>query len=228
MAKEKILIIEDEEDIRDLVVYNLDKEGYTVHGVTTGEEGLERISENPPDLIILDLMLPGISGLDVCRILKSDQETEMIPIVMLTARDGEVDIVAGIEVGADDYVTKPFSPRVLIARIRAILRRKPDTKVEDQDCIRAGDITIHLGKYEVLVRDEPVNLTPTQFRILHFIAKRPGWVFTRNQIIDGIGDGTVVVTDRTVDVQMVSLRKKLGPYASYIETVRGVGYRLKM
>ncbi len=227
MAKERILIVEDEKDILDLVMHNLDREGYIVVGVTTGEEGLEKVRKNPPDLIILDLMLPGISGLDVCRLLKTDRETERIPVLMLTAKVGEADIVAGLEVGADDYVIKPFSPRVLVARIRAVLRRKSNVTSDDLDCVRAGDITIHLGRHEVLAGDERVDLTPTEFRILHFMARRPGWVFTRNQIIDGIGEGNVVVTDRAVDVQIVSLRRKLGACADYIETVRGVGYRFK-
>jgi two-component system phosphate regulon response regulator PhoB len=227
MAKEKILIVEDEEDIRELVVHNLNSEGYTARGVATGEEGLEEVRKVPPDLIVLDLMLPGISGLDVCRLLKTDSDTEQIPILMLTAKSGEADIVAGLEVGADDYVTKPFSPRVLVARIRTVLRRKSDINLKDSDCIKVGDIAIHLGRYEVLVRDERVDLTPTEFRILNFMARRPGWVYTRNQIIDGIGDGSVIVTDRAVDVQIVSLRRKLGPCGSYIETVRGVGYRLR-
>lgn len=227
MPREKILVIEDEKDILELVIHNLDKEGYTAFGVTTGEEGLERVRKAPPDLIVLDLMLPGMSGLDVCRILKTDMETEHIPILMLTAKGGETDIVAGLEVGADDYVTKPFSLRVLIARVRAVLRRKSNAVRRDRDYITTNDISIHAGRYEVLVRGKRVDLTPTEFRILRFMARRPGWVFTRNQIIDSIGEGNAVVTDRAVDVQIVSLRRKLGPCSDYIETVRGVGYRFK-
>ncbi len=227
MSKESVLIIEDESDILELVKINLEKEGYRVDGVTTGEAALEKARSNPPHLMVLDLMLPGIDGLDVCRILKNDPKTQHIPILMLTAKAEEADVVTGLEIGADDYIAKPFSPRVLIARIRAVLRRKSNETVGKTESVKVNDLVIHPGRHEVLLKGKPVVLTPTEFRILHFLARRPGWVFTRHQIIDGIGEGDPVVTDRSVDVQIVSIRKKLGAHGKLIETVRGVGYRLK-
>lgn len=227
MVKEKILIIEDEEDILELVKYTLTKEGYEVSGVLSGEDGLKAARSNLPNLIVLDLMLPGLSGLDVCRLLKNDPKTGHIPIVMLTAKGEESDIVTGLEMGADDYMTKPFSPRVFIARIRTVLRRKTEQPTDVHETLRIHEITITPGRHEVLVKEKPVDLTPSQFRILHLLARRPGWVFTRYQIVDGIRDGETIVTDRSVDVQIVGLRKKLGLAGKYVETVRGVGYRFK-
>jgi len=227
LSKESVLVIEDETDILELVKFNLEKEGYRVDSVTTGEAALEKARSNPPHLMVLDLMLPGIDGLDVCRILKNDPKTQNIPILMLTARSEEADVVTGLEIGAEDYVTKPFSPRVLVARIRAVLRRKSSETVGKSESVKVNDIVIHPGRHEMLLKGKPVILTPTEFRILHLLARRPGWVFTRHQIIDGIGEGDPVVTDRSVDVQIVSIRKKLGAYGKLIETVRGVGYRMK-
>jgi two-component system phosphate regulon response regulator PhoB len=227
MAAERILVVDDERDILELLDYNLSKEGYKVTGVTTGEEALEAAREKTPDLIVLDLMLPGLDGLEVARELKADPDTRSVPIVMLTAKGEEADIVAGLELGADDYVTKPFSPRVLLARIRAIFRRQAQEVPDKDSVIEHADLRIHPGRHEVSVKGEPVSLTYTEFRILHFLARRPGWVFTRYQIVDGSQGGDAVVTMRSVDVHMVSLRRKLGPCADYIETVRGVGYRLK-
>jgi two-component system phosphate regulon response regulator PhoB len=227
MAKESLLIVEDEESILELLDYNLSKEGYDVSEVRSGEEALEAARSGSPDLIVLDLMLPGLDGFDVCRILKGDPKTTGIPIVMLTAKGEESDIVAGLELGADDYVTKPFSPKVLVARIRAVLRRGPKAKPDDGSALKIHEIQIHPGRHEVLAGGEPVKLTSTEFRILHFLAGRPGWVFTRDQIIEAIhGDGHHV-TDRSIDVQIMSLRKKMGDCGRYIETVRGVGYRFK-
>jgi two-component system alkaline phosphatase synthesis response regulator PhoP len=226
-GKAKILVIEDDEDIRELISFNLRKEGYQVLDSESGEEGLDMVSTEKPDLIVLDLMLPGVDGLDVCRALKSDSATAMIPVIMVTAKGEEADIVAGLELGADDYVTKPFSPRVLTARIRACLRKKAQKPPDDKSVIRINDLVIHPGRHEVLIAGKPVKLTLTEFRILHFLASRPGWVFTRYQIVDAVKREDYFVTDRTVDVQVVGLRKKLRSYGKYIETVRGVGYRFK-
>jgi len=227
MARERILVVDDEEDILELVGYNLRKEGYEVECVDTGEKALNAARSRVPDLIVLDLMLPGANGLEVCRILKNDPATTHVAIVMLTARGEEADIVAGLELGADDYVTKPFSPRVLAARVRAVLRRKSAEVTDDESPIKVGDLHVHPGRHEVLVGGEPVDLTLTEFRILHFLARRPGWVFTRYQLVDGARGPDAIVTDRSVDVHMVSLRRKLGDLGNLIETVRGVGYRLR-
>lgn len=227
MSKEKILLVEDEEDIQEVVQYNLSKEGYRVEGVTSGEDAFKKVKEEAYNLIILDLMLPGMDGLEVCRILKNDGQTAHIPIIMLTAKGEESDIVLGLEFGADDYITKPFSPRVLIARIRAALRRKQRAEHDDSSVIAIDELKIHPSRYEVFVKGTPVKLTSTEFGILLCLAKRPGWVFTRYQIIDAVKGEDYIVTDRAVDVQIVSLRKKLGPLGHMIETVRGVGYRFK-
>lgn len=225
MAGEKILVIDDEEDILELVDFNLSRNGFQVLSASDGEEALEVAKSDTPDLIILDLMLPGIDGLEVCRLLKRDDKTAHIPIVMLTAKGEEADVVTGLELGADDYVTKPFSPKVLVARVRAVLRRKAQEPIDEGTVINSGDLVIHPGRHEVLVKGEPVELTHTEFQILHLLARRPGWVFTRDRIIDEARGEDYPVTDRSVDVHIVSLRKKLGEAASHVETVRGVGYR---
>ena len=227
MSNEKILVVDDEEDILELVRYNLAKEGYQVKCVTSGEDALKAASEETPDIVLLDLMLPGVHGLDVCRNLKSNESTMNIPIVMLTAKGEDADIVAGLELGADDYVTKPFSPRVLLARIRVVLRRKLETQPSEVSILKIHDFVINPGRHEALVKGLPVVLTATEFGILHFLARRPGWVFSRDQIISSVKGQDYAVTDRSVDVQIVGLRKKLGQAGSFIETVRGVGYRFK-
>jgi two-component system alkaline phosphatase synthesis response regulator PhoP len=227
MAGKRILVADDEEDILELVAYNLTRDGYRVECVMTGEQALKQARADVPDLIVLDLMLPGVGGLDVCKILKNDPKTSSIPVVMLTAKGEEADIVAGLELGADDYVTKPFSPRVLVARIRAVLRRRELQPLDENASIKVGDLVIHPGRHEVMVPGGPVELTFTEFRILHLLARRPGWVFTRYQIVDGVQGADAIVTDRSVDVHIVSLRRKLGVLGDYIETVRGVGYRFK-
>jgi len=227
---QSILVIEDEEDIRELVSYNLLREGYQVASVATGEDGLKSVDLRPPQLILLDLMLPGIDGLSVCQRLKSNPNTESIPIVMLTAKGEESDIVSGLNLGADDYIAKPFSPKVLLARVRAVLRRADDQPPAEEDSpeiYQIHDLVIHHGRHEVTVGGELVDLTSTEFRVLTLLARRPGWVFTRQQILDGIHSGSYAITDRAVDVQIVGLRKKLGSAGRYIETVRGVGYRFK-
>jgi two-component system phosphate regulon response regulator PhoB len=227
MAKDRVLVVDDEEDILELVQYNLNKEGYEVTCAASGEKALQLARAELPDLILLDLMLPGVGGLDVCRLLKGDQRTAHIPIIMLTAKTEESDIVLGLEMGADDYITKPFSPRVVSARVRAVLRRKRAEPVSEEQTIQIRELIIHPGRREVLVKGKAVELTFTEFSVLHTLARRPGWVFTRSQIVDAVRGDEYPVTDRSVDVQIVSLRKKLGPCATYIETVRGVGYRLK-
>ncbi|MDD4890127.1 MAG: response regulator transcription factor [Phycisphaerae bacterium] len=227
MAKQHVLVVDDEENIQELVRYNLAKNGYQVSCVGSGEDALKAARLKMPDLILLDLMLPRIDGLQVCRELKGDAKTRTIPVVMLTAKGEEADIVAGLELGADDYVTKPFSPRVLLARVRAVLRRKAGEQPDEAEVVVGGPITVHPGRHEVLVAGQPVEMTHTEFRILHLLVRQPGWVFTRVQIVEGAQGPDVIVTDRSVDVHMVSLRRKLGQAGDLIETVRGVGYRFK-
>lgn len=230
MDKAHILVIEDEEDILELVSFNLKKEGFKVSGALTGEDGLELARKEHPDLIVLDLMLPGIDGLEVCRSLKKDSETRGIAVIMLTAKSEETDIVVGLELGAEDYVTKPFSPKVLLARIRTVLRRVEGSADEDDGAdqtIKIHEMVIHPGRQEVLVKGKPVQLTTTEFNLLRFLARRPGWVFTRQQILDAVRGNDTIVTDRAVDVHVVGLRRKLRGAGKAIETVRGVGYRLK-
>ncbi|MBM3317680.1 MAG: response regulator transcription factor [Candidatus Eisenbacteria bacterium] len=227
MAEAHILIVEDEEDILQLIEYNLLKEGFTAACARTGEEALRLARDEQPDLVLLDLMLPGIDGLEVCRTLRRQPPTAMTPIVMLTAKGEEADIVAGLELGADDYITKPFTPKVLVARIRTVLRRRAAAPVEKDSILRIHGIEIHPGRHEVLVGGKRVELTFTEFRLLQLLAGRPGWVFTRYQIVNAVRGEDYVVTDRAVDVQIVGLRKKLGEAGRYIETVRGVGYRFR-
>ncbi|MBN2645813.1 MAG: response regulator transcription factor [Desulfuromonadaceae bacterium] len=229
--KKTILIVEDEEDILALIHYNLVREGYQVLTATTGEEGLQCVRHYLPDLVLLDLMLPAMDGLDVCRALKRDVKTRAVPIVMLTAKGEEADIVTGLELGAADYVTKPFSPKVLLARIKAVLRRDQEADPGDDETssevIERHGLTIHPGRNEVLVHGRSVELTFTEFRVLYFLASRPGWVFTRYQIVNAVRGEDYSVTDRAVDVQIVGLRRKLGECGRAIETVRGVGYRFR-
>ena len=227
MAKETILVVEDEEDILELLRYNLAKEGYGVIGAATGEEALKAARERLPDLVLLDLMLPGLDGLEVCRRLQQEARTRRLPIIMLTAKGEEADIVAGLELGAADYITKPFSPRVLLARVRAVLRRRQTAVPAEAAALQVHELVIHPGRHEALAAGRPLELTGTEFRLLHILARRPGWVFTRAQIVSLVHGDDYPVSDRSVDVQVVSLRKKLGPYGKYLETVRGVGYRFK-
>ncbi|MEJ2587718.1 MAG: response regulator [Deltaproteobacteria bacterium] len=227
MEKEHILVVDDEEDILELVRFNLEREGYRVTTSDSGETAIQNAVDKRPDLIVLDLMLPGLDGLEVTKYLKGEPKTRDIPIVMLTAKGEESDVVIGLELGADDYVTKPFSPKILIARIKAVLRRKGQGEGDSSETIKIHNLIIHPGRREVVVDGKPVELTYTEFGVLHFLIKRPGWVYTRNQIVDAVKGEDYFVTDRTVDVQMVGLRRKLGPAGTYIETVRGVGYRFK-
>jgi two-component system phosphate regulon response regulator PhoB len=226
MARENILVVDDEQDVLELLRYNLDREGYKVSTAASGEEAIRKAEARLPSLVILDLMLPDVDGLEVCRRLKSNLKTAHVPVIMLTAKGEEADIVTGLELGADDYVTKPFSPKVLIARLRRVLHRAKTADTE-RGAIKLRDLTINPARHEVLVKGKSVEMTLTEFNILYMLAKRPGFVFTRYQIVDAIHGSDYVVTDRAVDVQIVSLRKKLGPLGGLIETVRGVGYRFK-
>ena len=227
MQKLKILIIEDDLDIRKLTHYNLTREGYDVVEAGTGDDGLAYVQKEAIDLILLDLMLPGIDGLEVCRRIRADEQFKNIPIIMLTAKGEESDIVVGLEVGADDYVTKPFSPRVLVARVRAVLRRKKPVESTDESILNVKNIVIDSLRHEVRVDNEHVEMTRTEFEVLKYLAQRPGWVRTRGQIVDAVHGDLYPVTERSVDVQIVGLRKKLGDSCTLIETVRGVGYRFK-
>ena len=227
MARNKIFIIEDEEDIVELLRHNLTRERFEVSAASDGEKALKAIAREIPSLILLDLMLPGIDGLEVCRVLKKDPKTADIPIVMLTAKGEESDIITGLELGADDYITKPFSIKVLVARLRALMRRRQKPPAEKNAVIRIHDLVINPGRHEVLIKGKPVEMTFSELRILHLLAGRPGWVMTREQIVDAVRGEDYAVTDRAVDVQIVGIRKKLGSRADYIETVRGVGYRFK-
>ena len=227
MSKETILVVDDEEDILELVRFNLSREGYDVRCAASGEEAQGIIASEKVDLLVLDLMLPGMDGLELTRRLKSGSSSAELPIVMLSAKGEEVDIVAGLELGADDYVTKPFSPRVLIARVRSVLRRQSQPTADTEEVLQIHDLVIHPGRRSVTMAGEPLDLTFTEFQVLAFLARRPGWVFTRGQIVDAVRGEDYPVTDRSVDVQIVGLRKKMGAAGSYIETVRGVGYRFK-
>ena len=227
MSKKAIFVVEDEEDIQELMRVNLVREGYAVLAAASGETAVKAITAKVPDLILLDLMLPGLDGLEVCRLLKKDPKTAGIPIVMVTAKDAESDVVAGLELGADDYITKPFSMKVLTARVRAVLRRKAKPPADRNVPVRVHDIEVSPGRHEVLVKGKKVEMTFSELRILHLLASRPGWVMTREQIVDSVRGEDYAVTDRAVDVQIVGIRKKLGSRADCIETVRGVGYRFK-
>ena len=227
MSRQSVLVVEDEEDIMEVIRFNLEKEGYEVNQALSGEKALQVIENNLPSLVLLDLMLPGINGLDLCRIFKQNDRTKAIPVIMLTAKSEDADIVAGLEMGAEDYITKPFSPRVLLARVRTVLRRRESGVKDDSSVIQVEGMQIHPGRHEVTMGDNGVDLTPSEFRILHYLARRPGWVYSRDQIIDAIRGHGYVVTDRAIDVQVVGLRKKLGDYGKFIETVRGIGYRFR-
>jgi two-component system, OmpR family, alkaline phosphatase synthesis response regulator PhoP len=226
MAKGRILVIDDEKDLIELVRYNLEKDGFLVRGAQDGESGLSTAIKELPDLIVVDLMLPGIDGLDVCRALRSDTRTARIPIIMLTAKSEESDRILGLELGADDYVTKPFSPRELIARIKAVLRRTSASQ-EPSEVIRRGSLTIDLTRRAISCAGEAIALTATEFRLLQFFSTHPGRVFSRAELIDGVLGRDVAVEDRTIDVHITGLRRKLGNCGEWIETVRGFGYRFR-
>ncbi len=229
MSNKTILVVDDEADILQLIQYNLEKEGYNSLTAASGEEAIREAHRRLPNLIILDLMLPGLDGIEVCKQLRSTEDTKYIPILMVTAKSEESDIITGLEVGADDYITKPFSPKVLIARIRAILRRSRRNPIKEgrEPYIKIHEIQIDTSKHEVISSGTPLLLSVTEFAILEFLARNPGWVFSRNQIIGAVKGEDYPVTERSVDVQILGLRKKLGNQGHMIETVRGIGYRMK-
>jgi two-component system phosphate regulon response regulator PhoB len=232
MARETILVVEDDENIQQLVGYNLAKAGFHVIYADKGEQAFDLIRIEKPALVVLDLMLPGLNGFEVCKLLRKDPKTRNLPIVMLTAKSEENDMAMGLDLGADDYITKPFSPKILISRIKAALRRKEGLSEEGSEGRNKGTITLHEitidpNRYEVLVAGKTVSLTVTEFSILELLARRPGWVFNRQQIIDGVRGDDYFITPRAVDVQVFGLRKKLGEAGKYLETVRGIGYRMQ-
>ncbi|MCF6335000.1 MAG: response regulator transcription factor [Spirochaetales bacterium] len=228
MPKETVLIVDDEESILKLIKYNLENDGYKTAAAASGESALSKAFEITPDIIVLDLMLPGLNGLEVCRLLSKDKRTSHIPILMLTARSDDSDIIEGLEAGADDYITKPFSPKILIARLKTILRRahknNPDTSL--QTAISIHKIYINLEKHEVTTEGSQVELSFTEFAILTFLCRNPGWVYSRNQIISAVKGENYPVTERSVDVQILGIRKKLKNQGEFLETVRGIGYRM--
>ncbi len=225
MKKEKILIVEDETDIRDVLAYNLDKEGYLVSTAPDGEKGLDLVEKEIPDLVLLDLMLPGLDGLDVCRRMKEIPSTKNIPIIMVTAKGEESDIVLGLGLGADDYVKKPFSPRELIGRVKAVLRRGRPKDLDATKKIIIRELEIDPVKHEVRSKGKNIFFTLTEFRLLHHLASNPGRVFSRDLLLNiAVGEKKFVV-DRNVDVHVRTIRKKLEDLDYMIETVRGVGYR---
>ncbi|OQX19641.1 MAG: DNA-binding response regulator [Desulfobulbaceae bacterium A2] len=231
MARENILVVEDDEDIQQLVSYTLLKAGFQPVCADSAEQAQTLLDKESYACMLLDLMLPGMSGLELSRALRAQDKYRQLPIVMLTAKGEENDVVQGLDSGADDYLPKPFSPRVLVARLRAVLRRRQRQQEENSEeaalSLVCGDIAIHLGRHEVSLAGQPLQLTTTEFGILALLTKRPGWVFTRQQIIDAVRGYDYTITPRAVDVQIFGLRKKLGQAGDAIETVRGIGYRLR-
>ena len=226
MSKSKILIIEDDKDITELVEYNLEREGFSVVSVTNSEEALNRLSKDLPNLIILDLMLPGIDGLETCRLIKQEIQLQNIPIIMLTAKSEESDVVVGLQLGGDDYITKPFSPKVLLARIKAVLRRGSG-RTSNSAIKNFGELVIDSLKFRIIFQGKLIELTSIEFKILEFLSRSPGRVFTRDQIMDNVWKEGKFIVDRAVDVHVRGLRKKLNKAADFVETVRGIGYRFK-
>ena len=226
LKKQKIVVVEDESDILEVLRYNLERENWRVLSSRDGVQGLDLVKRELPDLLLLDLMLPSMDGLEICRRLKRDPLTESLPIIILSAKGEESDVVLGLEMGADDYVTKPFSPKELLARMRAVLRRG-SAKDDDSKLTRIEypGLVIDIERHEVRVDDRPVSFTATEMRLLHFLASHPGRVFTRDQLISRAIGAHAVVLERNIDVHVRALRKKIGPHRDRIETVRGVGYR---
>lgn len=224
-----ILVVEDEDDIRELISYNLEREGFAVGGAVSGEKALEYLGKRPVDLVVLDLMLPEMDGLEVCRRIRNDASLQKLPVLIVTAKAEETEVVVGLELGADDYLCKPFKIRELVARVKALLRRSDATApvLATEEIIERGHLFLHAGRREARLRGKLLDLTFTEFEVLRLLASRPGWVFSRYQIVDAIRGRDYPVTDRSVDVQLVGLRRKLGKDAQLLETVRGVGYRFK-
>ncbi len=228
LKTEKIVVIEDETDILEVIAYNLKREGYDVVTSTSGEDGWDKIEKTKPNLVVLDLMLPEVDGIELCKKLKSDPMTQSIPVIMVTAKGEESDVVLGLGVGADDYVTKPFSPRELTARVKAVLRRsKTKGETDRRERVAFDGVVIDPQRHEVKVDGESVALTATEFRLLHFLASHPGRVFTRDHLLTGVIGEDAIVIDRNIDVHVRAIRKKLGGRREFIETIRGVGYRFK-
>ena len=227
MSRPSVLIVEDDREIADLVQFNLKREGFDADMVHRGREALERIRKQPPDVVVLDLMLPDLDGLEICRRIRAGDETRRVGIVMVTAKGDESDVVAGIELGADDYVCKPFSPRVLVARVKAVLRRSGEVQPASGRRLELvdGRLVIDSERHTTTIDGKAVELTLTEFGMLNFLVQRPGFVRTRDQIIAAVHGRNVVLSSRTVDVHMTALRRKMGELGQLIETVRGVGYR---
>jgi len=223
----RILIVEDEQAISEVLEYNLAKEGYDVELEYRGDTALDRIRTNPPDLILLDLMLPGLDGLEICRIIKRDQRTASVPLIVLTAKGGEVDRIVGLELGADDYITKPFSPREVVLRIKAVLRRAETQESEAAEAIEVGSIQLDLPGHRLLLGGEEVSLTATEFRLLKILMERCDRVQTREKLLTDVWQYSEDVDSRTVDTHIRRLRRKLGAEAQRIDTVIGVGYRMR-
>lgn len=227
MSRPSVLIVEDEHEIAELIQFNLQRAGFDATTVNRGKAAIEAIRKTPPDIVLLDLMLPDLDGLEICKRIRASDGERRIGIVMVTAKGDEADVVAGIELGADDYISKPFSPRVLVARVKAVLRRAGEAKQPTNRRLEVagGRITIDPERHIVVANGRPVDLTLTEFGMLHFLLQRPGFVRTRDQIISAVHGRNVVLSSRTVDVHMTALRRKLGEAGDLIETVRGVGYR---
>jgi len=221
-----IAVVDDEEDIVDLITHHLERERFKVEPFYDGESILEYVKKTKPDLVILDLMLPGVDGLEVCKFLKKDEQTNTIPIIMLTAKGSETDRVVGLELGADDYIIKPFSPRELVARVKTVLRRI-EAKQQAAKIIEIGDLRIDLSKYQVMINKKKIDLTTTEFKLLSILVSRPGWVFNRDQLLNELWDFDKVVIDRTIDVHIRNLRKKIGKFGDYIKSMRGIGYKFE-
>lgn len=226
MKKPKIVLIEDEEDIAALIKLQADISGYKILVEVDGLNGYRTVERERPDLVIVDVMIPGQSGLDVCRKIKTNPELKTIPVIILSAKSEELDIVLGLELGADDYVSKPFSPKILFSRVRAVLRRNKEVE-KAPELIEFGPFTMEVERYIIRKKDKPITLTLSEFSILRRLAQSPGKVLSRNQLLDDMQNSDAFVVDRNIDVHIASLRKKLGPNFDWIDTVRGVGYRFK-
>jgi DNA-binding response OmpR family regulator len=228
MSKATVLVVEDDPDIVEVLVYNLRREGFEVESASDGERGLALALARKPDVVLLDLMLPKMDGMEVCRRIRAHENGVDIPVIMLTAKGEETDVVLGLEMGADDYVTKPFSPREVLARVRALLRRKErDKKSGERKRIEIGDLVLDAERFEATLKGEDLVLTRAEFRLLWALCARPGRVFTRDKLADRITGGESLIIDRNVDVHISAIRRKLGASSGLIATVRGVGYKCK-
>lgn len=228
MSLKKIVIVEDEPDILEVLSYNLSREGFEVQTAADGNSGLALVLSEKPDMVLLDLMLPGKDGLEICQTLRANADFKSLPIIMITAKGEESDVVLGLGIGADDYIAKPFSPKELVARVKAVMRRSDISDEEnDEKPIAVGQLYIDINKHKVVLNESEIKLTATEFRLLHYLASNPGRVFSREQLLDHATGHAVVVVDRNVDVHIRSIRKKIDPDQYYIETIRGVGYRFR-